>query len=54
MASLNSSTFAFMIVGKTGVGKSSIINSVAGSEVAPEGDELDTGTYCTESYEIEH
>lgn len=50
----SSSTLEFMIVGKTGVGKSSIINSVAGSEVAPEGEDLDIGTYNIESYEVEN
>lgn len=41
-----------MVVGKTGVGKTSLINSVAESEIAEEGDELDIGTYNLESYEI--
>ena len=45
---------SFLVVGKTGVGKTSLINSVAGKEIAEESNELDIGTYDIESYEIFH
>lgn len=54
MAAIKSSGASYLVVGKTGVGKTSLINSVAGSEVAEEGEELDRGTFNIESYEVEY
>lgn len=47
-------TVSCLVVGKTGVGKSSFINSIADSEIAAEGDELDIGTFHIEQYEVKH
>lgn len=44
----------YLIVGKTGVGKTSLINSVAGIEIAEEGNELDIGTFDVESFKVTH
>ena len=46
--------FNCLVVGKTGVGKSSFINSIAGCEIAEEGDELDIGTFHIEKFEVTH
>ena len=45
---------AYLVVGKTGVGKTSLINSVAGEIVAEEGDDLDIGTFTIESHQVTH
>ena len=39
------------ITGKTGAGKSSLVNGLIGDELAKEGDELDPATSKTTSYE---
>lgn len=44
----------YLVVGKTGVGKTSLINSVAGKEIAKEGNELEIGTFEVESFEVTH
>ncbi len=53
-SSTTSTAVGFMIVGKTRVGKSSIINSVAGEKIAKEGKELDTGANFIKSYIFDH
>lgn len=45
---------SYLVVGKTGVGKTSLINSVAGKIVAEEGDDLDIGTFNIESHQVTH
>lgn len=50
----NSKLVSYLVVGKTGVGKTAIINSVAGKEIAEEGDELDIGTFDIKSHDVTH
>ena len=43
-----------LVTGKTGAGKSSLINGIIGQEVAKEGHELDRGTTEVESFECKY
>ena len=43
-----------LVTGKTGAGKSSLINGIVGQEVAKEGHELDRGTTKVESFECKY
>ena len=43
-----------LVTGKTGAGKSSLINGIVGQEVAKEGHELDRGTTEVESFECKY
>ena len=46
------SSASILITGKTGAGKSSLINGMVGKDVAKEGDTLDRGTMSVEQYRV--
>ena len=49
-----STSVSVLVIGRTGVGKSSLINSLAGSDVAREGDSCKPETVVVESYKIKY
>ena len=49
-----SNTVNILVTGKTGVGKSSLINGVVGQEVAVEGDGLDRGTVTVQAFSFKY
>lgn len=53
-ASSSRGTASLLFVGRTGVGKSSLINSIAGKEIAKEYDYCDLGTPCVVMYITEY
>ena len=49
-----SNSVNMLVTGKTGVGKSSLINGVVGKEVAEEGDTLDRGTVKVQAFSFKY
>ena len=49
-----SNSVNMLVTGKTGVGKSSLINGVVGKEVAEEGDTLDRGTVTVQAFAFKY
>ena len=49
-----SSSVNMLITGKTGVGKSSLLNGIVGKDVAKEGDSLDRGTVLVQAFSFKY
>ena len=50
--SISKRSVSILVTGKTGTGKSSLINGIVGRVVAPEGHTLNRGTTCVQEYRV--